>query len=245
MIDRERARAAGYTDAEIDAYEAQQKQQAQGPVAPDGVEPPPPPPPDPNQGKASEASMGELATTTVMAAAPYALPAIGVGAAGYGAYKVGGWGRDLARSARDVAGAMRERTAVEAAREERMANRPGFGGQPRPGSTMGPVAPQGAPAPAATPAPVAQPAPAPAQASQPGVAQRVAQMAYDKLTNVAQRAAPYARAGMGALAALTPGNIGQDYPFPMSGPMRGQEINPQTGRPWTREELSAYYATQR
>ena len=42
-IDREKARAAGYTDAEIDEYEAAQAARARGPVAPDGDEPPPPP----------------------------------------------------------------------------------------------------------------------------------------------------------------------------------------------------------
>jgi hypothetical protein len=49
-----------------------------------------------------------------------------------------------------------------------------------------------------------------------------------------------ARAGVGITAAVMPGNVGQNYPFPQSGPMRGQEINPSTGRPWTPQELDAY-----
>lgn len=76
------------------------------------------------------------------------------------------------------------------------------------------------------------------------MASKVRQMAMDKIiqpvAQAATRAAPMVRGGMGALAALTPGNVGQNYPFPMSGPMRGQEINPTTGRPWTAEELAAY-----
>ena len=39
---------------------------------------------------------------------------------------------------------------------------------------------------------------------------------------------------------LTPGNIGQNYPFPTKGPYAGMEINPRTGRPWTQQELAQY-----
>ena len=86
----------------------------------------------------------------------------------------------------------------------------------------------------------------PAQpASQPNIVQRVTQMAYDKIAPAARAAAPYARAGIGALAALTPGNVGQNYPFPTSGPLQGQEINPQTGRPWTPQELEIYNTRSR
>lgn len=31
------------------------------------------------------------------------------------------------------------------------------------------------------------------------------------------------------------------YQFPVTGPQRGSEINQQTGKPWTKEELDAYY----
>ena len=46
----------------------------------------------------------------------------------------------------------------------------------------------------------------------------------------------------GALLAIQPGNSGQNYGahFPTVGPMRGSEINPNTGRPWTQQELQAY-----
>jgi hypothetical protein len=141
-LDRQAAKAAGYTDAEIDAYEAEQKQKGATATEMSGTEPPPPPPPSATQNQNTGVDYGELATTMGLAAAPYVLPAVGVGAAGYGALKVGGWGRNLAESARDISTAMRERTAVEAAREARMANRPGFGGPgPQPAPAAGPVAP--------------------------------------------------------------------------------------------------------
>lgn len=84
--------------------------------------------------------------------------------------------------------------------------------------------------------PVAPTAPAPQAAPQPGIMDRasqvVRQLALDKLAKV----------GVGAAAALTPGNIGQNYPFPQTGPLRGSEINPNTGAPWTKQELDAYRA---
>jgi hypothetical protein len=196
-IDREKARAAGYTDQEIDAYEAAQTQQE-----PMGDQPPPPPPASADQGQVSGPGFGEMATTAAMAAAPYALPAVGLGAAGYGAMKIGGWGRNLAQSASDVASAMRERTNVEAAREARMANRPGFGGAPRPTpgmpATPGPVAPA-APAAAPTPAAAAQ-----STAMQRGLqyADKVRQLAMEKVMQTAQRTAPMARAAAPAAVGL-------------------------------------------
>jgi hypothetical protein len=233
-LDRQAAKAAGYTDAEIDAYEAEQKQKGAPAAEVSGTEPPPPPPPSPSdiQNQNTGVDYGELATTMGLAAAPYVLPAVGVGAAGYGALKVGGWGRNLAESAKDISTAMRERTAVEAAREARMANRPGFGGpgpQPAPQPVSGPVAPN----------PVAQPA------SQPNIAERVRQIAMQRVAPVAQAVAPVVRAATGVGAMVMPGNAGQNYPFPTSGPMRGQEINPATGRPWTPQELQQYNSQMR
>jgi len=61
-------------------------------------------------------------------------------------------------------------------------------------------------------------------------------------TRVLPAVAPVARAAGGVTAALMPGNMGQNYPFPQSGPMRGQEINPMTGQPWTAAELQQYNA---
>jgi len=89
---------------------------------------------------------------------------------------------------------------------------------------------------------------------QPGIVQRgmdvaskMRQFAAERVIPAAksgiEAVAPYLRnAGVGAAAALTPGNIGQNYgaQFPQSGPMRGMEINPNTGRPWSPQELAAY-----
>lgn len=185
-IDREAARAAGYTDAEIDAYEAEQKNKsASSATQIQGDEPPPPSPPSATQAQNSGVDYGELATTAAMAVAPYALPAAGLAAGGYGALKVGGWGRNLAQSAKDISQAMKERTAVEAAREARMANRPGFGGTP-PAGAPGPVQP------APAPAPVPQAAPAPM--AKPSVDNIVRQTALDR---VLKGVAPYMRAASG------------------------------------------------
>jgi hypothetical protein len=65
------------------------------------------------------------------------------------------------------------------------------------------------------------------------------------LQRVIRAAAPMARAAGGAYAAFAPGNMGQNYPFPTSGPLQGQEINPATGRPWTPAELQEYNAQMR
>jgi hypothetical protein len=56
----------------------------------------------------------------------------------------------------------------------------------------------------------------------------------------AMQAAPLVRAGAGIAAAVTPGNVGQNYNVPQTGPLRGSEINPATRRPWTPEELARY-----
>lgn len=69
---------------------------------------------------------------------------------------------------------------------------------------------------------------------QPSVIQR----GMDIASKMREIAASKVIVGAGLMA--TPGNAGQNYPFPQAGPMRGQEINPATGRPWTPQELQAY-----
>lgn len=74
----------------------------------------------------------------------------------------------------------------------------------------------------------------------PGIVDRASMMIREL---AASKVLPQlAKAGVGITAAIMPGNVGQNYPFPQSGPMRGQEINPGTGRPWTKQELDAYRA---
>jgi hypothetical protein len=72
-------------------------------------------------------------------------------------------------------------------------------------------------------------------------ANQMRKVAADKVMQGVRAAAPYARtAGVGAAALLTPGNTGQQYNFPQKGPFAGMEINPNTGRPWTQQELAQY-----
>jgi hypothetical protein len=72
-------------------------------------------------------------------------------------------------------------------------------------------------------------------------ANQMRKIAADKVMAGARAVAPYARtAGVGAAALLTPGNAGQQYNFPQTGPFAGMEINPNTGRPWTAQELAQY-----
>jgi hypothetical protein len=88
-------------------------------------------------------------------------------------------------------------------------------------------------APAPTPAAPAVAAAEAQPASQISRAQSIVRsLALDKLL----------KGGVGMAAALTPGNAGQNYgaQFPQSGPYRGMEINPRTGRPWTPQELQQY-----
>jgi hypothetical protein len=262
-IDREKARAAGYSDEEIDAFEAEEAQRDQG-----SGEAPPPPPPDADQGEASGPSFGEVASTVVAGAAPYAVP-VGLGAAGlYGAAKVGGWGNNLAKSAQGISQAMNQRTAVEAAREARMSSGGAYGRTPTatpsvasktttPGprvsynvptqtmpSTQSPVSQMARPV-SAPVAPSAAPVTAPAAApAQPGILQRgmdyASKMREIAANKVMSNAGMIGKATLGAAAALTPSNVGQQYNFPTKGPFAGQEINPMTGRPWTPEELAQY-----
>lgn len=95
----------------------------------------------------------------------------------------------------------------------------------------GPVAPQ------TMPAPTPQPAP---QAAQPSILDKTTQMVRQLAASKVMQGA--ARVAGAAGAALTPSNVGQNYPFPTSGPLRGSELNPATGRPWTPQELAAYRA---
>lgn len=239
-IDREAAREAGYTDEEIDAFlqsnPAARRREQQRPAEPTATEPPPPTTVVPT----IEASPSAVATTGIMAAAPYLAPAA-VGAAGL-------YGANLARQGIN---AMRENAAARAAAEQgiqqrfeqRMgqqaaqAARPvapatpqilGPSGQPLPPS--GPVAPQGMPPQAATAMRGAQAAEAVAGPNN----------WMQQALNMARQYAPsVARAGVG-LAALAPTSTGPAVPS--TGRMRGMEINPLTGQGWTREQIAQYEA---
>jgi hypothetical protein len=70
-------------------------------------------------------------------------------------------------------------------------------------------------------------------------ASKIRELAAQKALQIAPTAA---RVGAGATAALMPGNVGQNYNVPQVGPLRGSEINPETRRPWTPQELARYNA---
>jgi len=113
---------------------------------------------------------------------------------------------------------------------------------PAPTPTPAPAAPA---APATSPILDAQgrpmvrtPTPAPTPQAQPSIIDKASQVVRQLAANRVVQGA--ARIGGTVTAAVMPGNVGQNYPFPQSGPMRGQEINPSTGRPWTPQELDAY-----
>ena len=90
-------------------------------------------------------------------------------------------------------------------------------------------------------APNGIPSPAP-QPPQPPTAQnfiqRMSQLAQQYGPVVAEKIAPVARVGIPAALATYSPNLGP--PVPQRGPYQGTEINPQTNRPWTAQELQQY-----
>jgi len=222
-FDRQAALAAGYTEEEIDEFLKRERQaQVPGQTAP-GAEPPPPTTVI-QQVPSGITSPAGLATTG-LGIAEVAVPA----AVGVATYKAGEYGLKKLGEA--------------------------FRGGPAAPAPTAPVAPTPTPttpAPATSPildaqgrpmarAPVAPSAPAtPAPQAQTGIVDKASQMIRQLAANRVVQGA--ARIGGGITAAVTPGNVGQNYPFPQSGPLRGSEINPSTGRPWTKQELDAYRA---
>lgn len=228
-FDVQAAKAAGYSQEEIDAYlQAKPKTEVMAPVAPgQEVDPgePPPPPSDQGYQQAGEGNYLPAVGTAVAAAAPYAVPAIATGAGLYGAAKVGGWGRDMLNTAKEGMEAYRHgvNTANEIAQrnvalqQAKMAERAARGGQVVQQAAQGgqqafqQMGQQLARAPAA---PVAPAAPAPA-AQQPGVMQRgmdyarqMQRIAADKVMQGARAAAPIAESAAGAARAMAPAAIG-------------------------------------
>jgi len=246
--DVQKLRDAGISDATIRDMQREEEDKDKGVVAVTPATPGALPVIDPNTPSQTVANAQEAGVPTTGQGQTWAqtgveamtlIPdALKYGGAGYGAYKAGqyiGAKSDLARAqAQSVRANLPtpERTFNTLKTPEAQLN-----------AARGPVAPTTAP----TQAPVAQ---------QPNIlqrgmdtankmrqiaAERVIQPAAQAVRQGAAAVAPYAaRAGAGVTAAVMPGNMGQNYPFPQSGPMRGMEINPTTGRPWTPEELQAY-----
>lgn len=228
-FNRDAARQAGYTDEEIDAYlrNPQAHANAGGTVS------------NELQG------LGQILAVPLAGAANYALEnplktAAGVAAAG--SYIPGVNRLPIIRDVRNA------RLAAQNVLQQ-MAQ----GGGARLPTPTAPIAPSAVPA-APTTSPIldAQGRPIVRPVAPQPIPQTVPQAQpslVDRTTNlIRQLAANKVLQGVvktgGALAAtgLTPGNIGQNYPFPQSGPLRGSEINPATQRPWTPDELAAYRA---
>ena len=244
-FDREAAKQAGYSDDEINAYmqaEAEKnKTEAPAPVVADVGEPPAPT----TVVKPIESTAASVTTTAGIGLAPYAVPAVGAAAAALGGKALYNRWDQSAKAAQALADAkLASEQGIAQRFEQRMAQQAGqalpkpvapspildAAGRPMTPST-GPVAPQ---------APVAQGA----QMAEQAAAR--APSLLDKTTSmIRQLAANKVVQGLGKgmtglqMATYSP-ELGP--PVPQVGRMRGMEINPMTGRPWTPEQLKAYNA---
>lgn len=212
-IDREKARAAGYTDEEIDAYEAAQSQQ---PAM--GEAPPPPPPPDAAQGEAGAPGFGEMATTAALAAAPYAVPAALTAGGIYGA-SVAKKGFDAMRAASEARtmqaqAQMAQAQGLQQRFEQRMAQQAARAAPTGPQILNASGQPMRAPGPVAptsvAPAPAAPAAPAQPTAMQRGMdyARQMQRIAAEKVMQGARAAAPVAQQAAGMARAAAPAAVG-------------------------------------
>ena len=235
-FDRAAARAAGYSEEEINAYlRSRTDQRGTEPVDLDN--PPPPPPGNVQQ----PPQYGEMGTAALAAGG-----AVGAPLAAYGAYRAGQSLIDRARSAVPAAPAPTAPAPVQPVAPTAM-SQPGAGARTIPIGTGAPAAPI-----APTVAPAAAPAGLPAQMTAGmrapvSAAPRIVDTATDMVRKLAlEKLLPVARAAspVGAAASmLAPSPTGPRVP--RSGPLRGSEINPATGAGWTEQELAQYEAAQR
>jgi len=251
-FDREAAKAEGYSDDEINAYlqaEAEKQKQAT-PVTADPGEPPAPQ----TKFEPVGSSPASVATSTGLAVAPYALPAAGAAAAALGGGKLySGWragvdaanemSRVSATNAATHAATQEMKTLrqiaqgtgpeAEAARQRLTQLIQSRGGAPIPSGPVAPTAPV-APTGGAPVGPVA-PVGAAAPAQTPGVMAQLRAFAANKVLPMAGN---IARGSVGPAMLFHSGDLGPQVP--QSGRMRGMEINPLTGRPWTPEQIKQY-----
>lgn len=226
----EQARQEGYTDDEINAFLAEKGMTISGQQVP-AQTPGPVIPTSPTTGGPSTEELQLAGVPIAATAGQAALTGMGL----YGGYK-------LIPKIGQVAGALKNRMFPSPGDQIAKPVQPV---QPIPSSgqaTKIPVQiPQsqtstlldrfGKPMLRQTPMPQnVKPVPGPV-APQPNVTQSVQRMAFDKLKQFGPRAGA-------AMFALTPGELGPKVP--QSGPFRGMEINPQTGRPFTEQELAMY-----
>jgi hypothetical protein len=236
-FDRNAAIQAGYSEEEIDAYlkeEASKKKQAPAPVVSSDT------PPD-STTVVPEAGGGftSAATTGALAAAPY-VGSAALGAGGLYGARVLKQGFDTMQQAN--AARMAQAEAQQAATqglqqrfEQRMAQQAGQA--VRPVAPIGPAAP--APVAPVAPAPAAAPAVAPQAAAGAGEASLI-----DKTTAMIRQLAAnkvlgnIAKGGVGLGLAGYSGDLGPAVPS--VGRLKGSEINPLTGAPWTKEQIQQY-----
>jgi hypothetical protein len=237
-FDREAAKQAGYTDAEIDAYlreERTKKAAPRAPVAEESTTPPDSTTVVPDAGGGAAA----VATSAGLAAAPYVVPAAAGAAGAYGANKLYGAWKQSAQAAQSLADA-------KMASEQGIAQRAAARAVPVPSGPVAPVAPSsildasGRPMAASVRAPVAptMAPPTAMPAAQPGLLDKTTAMIRQLAANKVLQGA--SRVGGAASAAMYSPELGPAVP--RSGRMRGMEINPVTGRPWTPEQIQQYEA---
>tara|TARA_R110000868_G_scaffold8536_2_gene44124 strand:- start:370 stop:1191 length:822 start_codon:yes stop_codon:yes gene_type:complete len=254
-FDREAAKQAGYTDEEINSFitanphveTAQDKNQTEAARLPSPDEVVTNSAGQPYSDNPSD-SLDRSNETGMTAAMGVGMGAAGVGLP-YAAYRVGkavlspaAQGvRQFAQQGMDLgnraAGAMEGRTAIDAARESRMASGGAYGR---------PVVPTAVPPAAPVTAPIAPVT----QTAEQGLANRIKQTAAQRITGLipsmsealgtAGRMAGRVVGGVGPALMAYSGDTGPQVP--QVGRMRGSEINPMSGKPWTPTEIQAYSA---
>jgi len=250
-----RLKAAGFNDADIQAYINDQKNRAGQPAAVDPAQVDATQPiivdeKVPQYAVQEETflpSMGQVGAmlpavgNAVVAAAPYVAGAAGL----YGGGKLVGavkTAADAYKTGASTAADIAQRNV--ALQEARMAERAARAGQ-----QVRPVVPTAtAGVPTAPVAPVAPPPTPVAQAAEQGLVNRVKQTAASRITGLMPSMGEVL-GGAGRLAgrvlgpaalALESKDLGP--PTPTVGRMKGMEINPLTRAPWTREQLAQYEA---
>jgi hypothetical protein len=253
-FDRQAAKDAGYTDDEINAFvaanpevedkNAQQQQLANEPPAPSTVIP------EINRTNERLGTAGLAVAPIVEKAAELAPYAVGAGAAYYAKNKLG-------QVAERGLTALEEANKINAGKEARLMNRPGFGGAPTTTATpstapnygnvrynvptaTGPAVPTG---PAMT-GPVA-PSPAAVNAAEQGLGARVRDAAAQRIANLPAMGEMLGGAARMAGRVLGPASLALQTTdlgpqTPQLGRMRGMEINPLTGQRWTPEQIRQY-----
>lgn len=242
-FDIEAAKADGYTQEEIDAYLQANPQAKEESMAPgqslDPSEPPPPPPASEFKQAGEGNFMPALGTTGTIVATAAAPLAIGIGVGKYGGRAIDAAKGLMAANPNNLPPPQWEGPPTTNAVSPQ---KPPMGfvdtNTPR---SMGPVAPQGAPG-----AQMARGAAQGVQAVAPeanwmtkavSMGNQAMSKAAPMARGVADLAARYNPALVGAQLATYSPELGPRVP--QTGPYRGMEINPRTGRGWSPEELNA------